>query len=161
MGRQLQILWKETPEVLMRLWKEEKDIHIRDRLWALWQIQIGRKTADVASCLGISYRTLLRWIRWYRKGGLMEVKRHKQGKGGGRRPFLTQEQQGQLYEESKKGHFRRVLDAVEWVERKWGIHYSEDGMRLLMHRLGLRWKIPRPVNPKASPEQQEAWKGGD
>ena len=108
----------------MQLWKEEKDVHIQDRLWALWQLRLGRKMYEVASGLGVCYRTLRRWINWYRKGGLEAVKTHRQGQGGGRPPFLTLEQQSQLREESRQGNFRRIQDSIEWAKERWGIKYS-------------------------------------
>jgi hypothetical protein len=49
--------------------------------------------SKVVTNLGIYCRTLQRWVNWYRKGGMAEVRHHRQGQGEGRRFFLTPEQQ--------------------------------------------------------------------
>jgi len=52
------------------------------------------------------------------------------------------------------------LDAVGWIEERWGIRYSYHGLSALLKRHALHLKAPRPRSDKTDPQQQEAWKKG-
>lgn len=58
------------------------------------------------------------------------------------------------------GDLRTVWEVVQWVEDRWGLRYSYEGMRSVMKRHHLGLKVPRPQSEKAIPAQQEAWKKG-
>jgi transposase len=58
------------------------------------------------------------------------------------------------------GQVRSIWDGVQWAQEQHDVRYTYWGMRGVFARLGLRKKVPRPRNPKASAEQQEAWKKG-
>ena len=159
MGRPLCIPWTESADELFRLWRQEKNLHFRDRLYALWLLRRGQALPQVTHALGRSYRTLQRWLNWYRHGGLAELRYHCP-KGKGRPPLLSPAQQHQLYTATRQGQFRRAKDAVQWVEEQWGIRYSENGMWRLLRRLQLRRKVPRPYSPRREEAAQSQWKKG-
>ena len=58
------------------------------------------------------------------------------------------------------GEVRCIQDGVQWAQEQHGVPYTYWGMRGVFARLKLRNKVPRPRNPQASAEQQEAWKKG-
>jgi transposase len=57
----------------------------------------------------------------------------------------------------KLGDFRTVWDVIAWVEARWGICYSYEGMRSVMKRNQCVLKVPRPQSEKANEQQQEDW----
>ena len=59
---------EDTPETLREAYRAERDTMLRTRLHALWLLHTGRRMDEVASVVGIHYRTLQRWVSWYRKG---------------------------------------------------------------------------------------------
>ena len=77
----------------------------RTRLHALWLLRSGRQMGEVASVVGVHYRTLQKWVSWYRTGGVEEVLSHMM-KGLGQPRFLSEDQERELTEEVASGRFR-------------------------------------------------------
>jgi len=160
MALRLQIEWQEDEATLKRRYLDEKDPQNRTRLQALWQLRRGRTTREVADVVGKHPRTVQDWIAWYRQGGLEEVLRHRHGGHGGKSSRLTTAQMDELKAAASAGQVRCIQDGVQWAQEQHGVSYTYWGMRGVFARLELRKKVPRPRNPKASAEQQEAWKKG-
>jgi len=74
---------------------------------------------------------------------------------------LTGEQLEALEASASAGLVHSIQDGVQWAQEQYGVAYTYWGMRGVFARLDLRKKVPRPRNPKASAEQQQAWKKGD
>lgn len=161
MGRHLEVEWEESAEELKAQYQQEKHAQRRTRLQALWHLRNGKRIQDVVEIVGSSYRVIQRWIAWYRHGGLEEVLRRVTGHGAtGVSAYLNDVQQRALVARVALGDFRTVWDVMHWVEGRWGVRYSYDGMYSLMKRHKLGLKVPRPQSEKASPKKQEAWKKG-
>jgi transposase len=161
MARQLVVEWREDAATLQRLYQRERDGPQRTRWHALWLLRSGQQLCRVAQTLGVAPRTLQNWVRWYREGGLVELRRHRMG--GPRRLGacrLTPAQQEGLRALTRTGTCYRVADAIDWVVQEYGVSYSYWGMWALLHRLRLRPKRPRPQAAKASLAAQATWKGG-
>jgi transposase len=161
MPQRLQIEWQEDEATLKRRYLAEKDSQNRTRLQALWQLRRGRTTTEVAELVGKHPRTIQDWIAWYRQGGVEAVLGHRHGGHGGKQSRLTGEQLQELKASASAGQVRSIQDGVQWAQEQHGVTYTYWGMREVFARLELRKKVPRPRNPKASAEQQEAWKKGD
>jgi transposase len=110
--------------------------------------------------MGVDYRTVQRWVAWYRAGGMAAVRSHRLG-GPGQPPRLTPEQQEQLASEVATGRFRNAASIGAWIAETYGVIYTEGGMYSLLARLRCAPKVPRPLHEKANLEEQEAWKRGD
>jgi transposase len=160
MARRLQVEWQEDEATLKQYYLSEKDAQNRTRLQALWQLRRGRTIAEVAEIVGKDPRTIQDWVAWYRQGGLAEVLRRRHGGHGGRQSWLTDEQMDELKAAASAGEVRCIQDGVQWAQEQHGVTYTYWGMRGVFARLELRKKVPRPRNPQASAEQQEAWKKG-
>jgi transposase len=115
---------------------------------------------EVAGLVGTTYRTVQRWVAWYRAGGLEAVRTHRMG-GYGQTPRLTEEQQEQLAQEVETGRFHHATAIRVWVTETFGVSYTEGGMYSLLERLRCGPKVPRPLHEKANLADQEAWKKGD
>ena len=78
-GRPFHVDWnpEDTAEALRTAYRAERDTVLRTRLHALWLLRSGRRMREVASVVGIHYRTLQRWVSWYRTGGLEDVRSHR------------------------------------------------------------------------------------
>jgi ATP-binding cassette subfamily B protein len=80
-GRPLEIDWQESEEELRELHLQEQNAHRRERLRALLLLQSGNSLVEVSESENIGYRTLKRWVAWYRTGGLEEVLSRTPGSG--------------------------------------------------------------------------------
>jgi transposase len=162
-GRPFVVAWNEadTEEALRAASRVERDVDVRQRLQALWLLRSGERRMDeVAGLVGTTYRTVQRWVAWYRVGGLEAVRTHRMG-GYGQTPRLTPEQQEQLAQEVETGRFHNATAIRAWVADTFRVSYTEGGMYSLLERLRCGPKVPRPLHEKANLADQEAWKKGD
>jgi len=159
----LVVAWRDedTEAALRTAYRAEQRADVRQRLHALWLLRSGeRRLGAVTTVLGVDYRSVQRWVAWYRDGGLEEVQSHHAG-GYGQTPRLTEEQQEQLATEVETGRFRNAVAIRAWVAETFGVTYAEGGMYSLLERLRCKPKVPRPLHEKANLAEQEAWKKGD
>jgi transposase len=162
-GRAFVVAWQEedTEEAVRAAYRAERDVVVRQRLHALWLLRSGdRRMDEVAGLVGANYRTVQRWVAWYRDGGLDAIRTHRMG-GYGQTSRLTEEQQEQLAAEVATGRFRNAVAIRAWVAETFGVTYTEGGMYSLLERLRCNPKVPRPLHQKANLDDQEAWKRGD
>ena len=158
MSRRLQIEWQETAEELKELYRREKHPQRRERLMTFWHLCEGKQVKEVSQMTGTDVRVMQQWLAWYRSNGLHEVLRRVTGHGTvGVPAFLNRLQQKALAARVKLGDFRTVWDVVEWVQARWGIRYSYEGMRSVLKRNQCVLKVPRPQSEKANPQRQEDW----
>jgi transposase len=160
-GRRLRVMWQavDTEAALHRAYRAERDAAVRMRLHGLWLLRRGQPVGTVAATLGVHYRTVQRWVRWYEAGGLAEVRAHHQG-GPGPRPRLTAEQQEQLAAEVATGRFRTAAAIGAWIQTTFGVGYRPGGLCTLLARLKCGPKVPRPLHAKADLDEQDRWKKG-
>lgn len=158
MGRNLKVEWQETAEELEQRYRVEKHYQRRERLLTFWHLRQGKQIKEVSEMTGRGARRIRDWVSWYRVGGLSEVLRRVTGHGTvGVSAQLTTLQQKALVARVALGDFRTVWDVVDWVEARWDIQYSYEGMRSLMKRHGCVLKVPRPQSQKANVQQQKNW----
>lgn len=161
MGQRLQNEWHETAEELKERFRREPHAQRRTRLQALWQLRQGKRQESVADNLAVNVRVRQRWVSWYRAGGLAAVMQRVSGHGAeGAAAYLSAIQQRALIARVKLGDFRTVWEVRRWVEERWGVVYTYDGMYSLLKRHKLGLKVPRPPSEKADPGQQSGWKKG-
>jgi len=158
MARRLKLDWQETADELEQLCRTEKHYQRRERLLTFWHLRRGKQIREVAHMTGRDERRIREWVSWYRIGGLPEVLKRITGHGTvGVSAYLHPLQQKALVARVQLGDFRTVWDVIAWVEARWGIHYSYEGMRSVMKRQQLILKVPRPQSEKANTKQQETW----
>lgn len=160
-GRRLRVAWAaaDTVEALRRAYRAETDGPVRMRLHGLWLLRGGWPVGEVAATVGVHYRTVQRWVRWYERGGLAAVRAHRQG-GVGPQPRLSAAQQEHLAAAVASGRFRAATAIRQWVAEAFGVTYTEGGMYTLLARLTCAPKVPRPLHQKADLDAQERFKKG-
>jgi hypothetical protein len=69
-GKRVEIVWaaEDTPETLGERYRRHEDGEVRTRLHALWLLRRGWGMPQVAEIVGVHYRTVQRWVGWYRHG---------------------------------------------------------------------------------------------
>jgi transposase len=136
-GRPLVIDWQESADVLHAKYKRERNGHRRARLQALYLLRSGSSISAAGEAVGVDYRTVQRWVAWYREGGLNAVLLRTPGYAAPGRPSrLTSEQRTVLLKKARSGQFRTVREAVDWVHREYGVTYTYTGMHALLNRNG-------------------------
>ena len=131
---------------------QESDKRVFRRLSALLGLDDGCSQEEVARFLGITARTIRRWIKIYRKSGLdgLCVLGNE-----GRKCTLTDAQLKTLREQVEAGHFRSAKQARQWSADKYGVNYSLTTTKDLLRSLGATYHRTTPFLFKADPEKQK------
>jgi putative transposase len=160
-GRLFKVVWREedTPEALKGAYQKERDPELRTRLHGLWLLRCGWHLGKVAEAMGTHYRSVQRWVAWYRQGGLPEVMRHKMG-GPGRQPLLRLEEETRVSDTVSTGQFQTAGELRDWIAQQYGASYTLGGVYSLLKRLKRAPKARHPVRPKPDRQVQAAWKKG-
>ena len=160
-GRPFAVVWRaeDTPEALKAAYQKERNSEVRTRLHGLWLLGCGWRLGMVAQVMGTHYRSVQRWVGWYRKGGLPEVRRHRMG-GRGPQPWLSPVAESHVSAAVATGRFRTAWEIREWIAQQYGASYTLSGVYRLLQRLKCSPKVPPPVHTKADPEGQSTWKKG-
>lgn len=134
-GRPLLVPWRHSAEELEALLAAERNPRRRQRLEALRLLRIGCRIKEVRDTLGVDYRTIQRWVAWYRAEGLDSVLQRTPGhRAPGRRPKLTSEQTQVILARYEDGQFRSVREVVEWVREELGVEFTYSGMYAHLRR---------------------------
>lgn len=160
-GKRVEVPWaaEDTPEALRQRYRQEEEGEVRTRLHALWLLRLDWGMEEVARIVGVHYRTVQRWVGWYREGGIAQMCARRGG-GYGQPSWLTPEQEEAVAEEASRGTFTTAAEARRWVAEQFGVTYRPKGIYGLLRRVRCRPKVPRPMHAKADPQAQEAWKKG-
>lgn len=157
----VKVNWAHSAEELRALYQAERDAKLRQRYHALWLVRQHQYTTDeIAALLGVCPGTVLRWIAWYREGGLEALQAHRVGRAGGVQARLTWDALDLLAAYALDGAFRSMDDVRQFIVTTFGVSYTYWGVRSLLDRLGFVSVMPRPLAPQADPATQEAWKKG-
>jgi transposase len=159
-GRKLTVDWKHTAEELYAHYNNTPNTQIARRFQALALLRRGRTLKETAAIVGVSMRTVQKWLTWYRTAGLDELTRRT--RGGNRipvRPLLTPDQQAQLLQHAATQGFRTLREAAAWCRETLGVELSERQVQRLFHRLGFRRKVPRPMAVRADAALQAQCRG--
>jgi len=130
-------------DALYKHFKNSKNVEQRKRLQAFWLLRQNHSLARVSEITGVGYRTLQRWIAWYREGGINSVVKRVRGYNSKGSPCkLTEKQQELLINESKKGKFHTANDVRLWIKRNFDVEYTYRGIYPLLRRLQIKCKVP-------------------
>jgi transposase len=118
---------------------------------------------EAARAAGMDRQTLRDWVRRYNAEGVEGLRDRPRP---GRPCALDEGRQAALKALILKGPKLerdgcvawRARDLRELVGRRFGVRYSESGVRRLLHALDLSWQEARPIHPEADPRAQERFK---
>jgi len=115
----------------------------RRRLAAAQQLLTGTSQARVARMYGVSRTTTSRWHNALTRQGVDSLRKRR---ATGRPSRLTPEQLGEVVLICREGALASGYPTNRWttarlasvIESRFGVHYDEDHVGRLMHKLGLR-----------------------
>jgi transposase len=155
--RQL-ILTDEDKQALQTRYQETNNRRWQERIQCVLLKGQGLTLEAIGEVVPYHINTISEWIRCYAEDGL-EGLCVWQYQGSPRR--LDAQQQAEVKAEVSQVRYSRVKDIVAWVEQRWQVSYSEDGMRELLHNLGLSYQKGQIVPGKADGEAQALFFEGD
>ena len=154
---------ERTPAELRALARRERDGRVSARLLALANALDGMSREEAARAAGMDRQTLRDWVHRYNAEGVAGLRDRPRP---GRPCALDEGRQAALKGLILRGPRLerdgcvawRARDLRELVERRFGVRYSESGVRRLLRGLDLSWQKARPVHPEADPKAQERFK---
>lgn len=156
MKRSLTLTDEQRAE-LVRRYKTEKNVRLRDRIQCVLLKADGRTNKDIAAVLFTSEHSVHDWLDRYDAGGLDTLCAWEVG---GSEAHLTSEQLQHLTAELDTHRFQTAKQVCHFVAQTFDVTYSERGMRDLLHRLGYSRQKAHLVPAQANPEAQAAFLKG-
>ncbi len=145
-------LTKEELQELRAAHRQIKNKSDADRIKAIYSLTIGHSVAQVASILMIDEETLRNYKNLYKSGGmdkLLERNYH------GSECRLTEIEIEELKQELQTNIYLTTQAVIEFVKTRFGMTYSQSGMRDLLHRMDYIYKKPKLVPGNPDIEAQE------
>ena len=144
----------EDADTLKQQFTAERHPVKRQRLPMLYLLASRQATTRVtgAALLGLSRNTIGRWLTLYTTGGLnglLQVYRPV-----GKPPALTADQIAQLQAKLvDPTGFATYQDIRAWINTTFGTTMTRNAVHTLgRYTLGAKPKVPRPTNPKKTPQ---------
>lgn len=148
-------LTAQEVKILKEAHKAAKDKKVADRIKTVLLLHEGYSFGEVAKILLLDDSTTRRYILTYKTGGidgLLETHYH------GSRARLTKEQEQTLIEHLKEAKYRKASKVIAYVQKTYGVVYSEEGMTHVLHRLGFSYTKLHILPGKLDVAKQEIWK---
>ena len=144
---------------LKKMLKKETNKTKADRIRACIKRKKGMEIPAIAAELEVAYSTVHRWLLAVAREGPSALDLKKRP---GARCRLDDDQCKKLYEIVEEGPAKHGYSGDAWtarrlipvVKREFKADYGVRGMQLLLHRIGLSSRVPRPRHPKAATKKE-------
>jgi len=148
----------EQKQALQVRYQETNNRRWQERIQCVLLKGQGLTLEAISEVVPYHINTISEWIRAYAEMGLEGICVWQYQ---GSPCHLNPNQQSELEREVKQNRYHRVKDVLNWVQEKWEITYSEDGMREVLHNLGFSYQKGQIVPGKANAEAQVLFFEGD
>ena len=146
---------------LKKLLRKAKTKKEATRLQACIKRKKGKSISAISRDIEVPYATVYRQLLQIARGGL-DALPDKEKPGAPCR--LDKRQRRQLYTIVSKSPKKYGFEGGVWTAKRlitvakdrFGVEYTERGMQLLLHRIGLASRTPRPRHPKAASAKAKA-----
>ena len=148
-------------EDFLKLYQTERNASGKVRFLALHHLKQGNSKNAVCSMVCISRPTLDKWLAWYKKEGVVRLKKKVQGRGA--KPKISESkavlQEAILKLQSTRNGGRITGDDIQkMILKDYQVEYNNNYIYELLERLGLSWISSRSKHPKSDPAAMESFK---
>ena len=151
-------LHPEEKQALQARYQETNNRRWQERIQCVLLKNQGLTLEAISEVIPYNINTISDWMRCYVEKGLEGICVW-QYQGSPR--HLNPQQQIELKAEVSQNRYSRVKDVARWVEQKWQISYSDEGMRELLHNLGFSYQKGQIVPGKVEEEAQALFFEGE
>lgn len=136
--------------------KETPSGRVHRRAQAIWFSCQGQTVQQIAQLLAVSERSVWNWLAAYRKEGLKGL---PDKPIPGRKPCLTPQQQAKLVAITRQSPATAGLSGYtwncrllrQWLQKTFHIHLSDEWVRQILLKHGLRFRRPKLVLTSPDP----------
>jgi len=155
-----------TVEDLETLEKQTKDVRQRERISAVRLIMQGYCIKEIADILSRNRQTISTYVQMFEQSGMEGLL--SRGASPGKPSRLSQEEQNLLKDTILKETPKSIKLGLEssWntrniqalIQKEFHVQLSRDGIRRMLHRMGLSYTRPTYQLKRANPSLQAAFK---
>ena len=152
-----------TTDHLRQMEKRTKEAGDRTRLAAVRLVMEGYKAIDVAVMLNIHRQSVSTYAKHFEEGGISKLLHRKTPPG--KVPYLSSVEQNELKQTilTKTPHelgmglesYWNTKVIQEYLFEQFGVWMTREGIRVMLHRLELRYTRPTYVLKKADVQKQK------
>lgn len=156
MSRKVTIILHVTEDELERMYRQEKNSRIKERILAILMIYDGKTVSEIPSLIRRSRRTVHEWLRsWNERGGYDGLVPEFTG---GPKPMITSQEWDRVIDEvEEKG--MTIRDVTEYVNRTRHVSYSYKTVwEILRTEKRVRYGKPYIRNSKRPEDAEEILK---
>ena len=153
--KQFKLTRREQNE-LERRYKQERDKRAAERIQCILLLDEGRNAAETAAILRVSVKTIKRWIKIFATYGIEGLCKLNY-ENSGKRCELSVDEQDELEKYLQSQLCGSAKEVMDYIEREFGVKYSESGVLKLLKRMDYSYKKPAVIPSKADLEQQSAF----
>ena len=141
-------------ELLKKYRDKQKDFRLKTRYIALIMLAKGSTIECVASSFGKSKVTITLWLEQYITKGIDSLNSFQYKP---KRSYLTSEQIDQVVSWVKETNPGKTKEVREYIKDHFKIVYSNEAVRKLLKKMGLKILRPKvvPGNPPSEEEQKK------
>lgn len=164
MGRSVLTVKGYEPEQIKALMKSDDKYGIGIRLYAVYQVSLGKSSRSLESLYQTSFKQITNWVHRFETEGLDGL-RDKPGRG--RKGRLTEGQRDEIVEIIKsKSPTAYGFNTETWtgpliielIKKEYGIEYKKAQIYNILKSGGLSFQKSKGIYPEADKEQQEEFK---
>lgn len=164
MGRPTLSIEGWTPEQIKSLINNEDKFVIGLRLYAVYQVSLGRSSRELEQLYGVSFKQITNWVHRFEKEGAAGLA-NKPGRG--RKPRLNETQLEALSDAIRN---KSPLDfgyntatwtgplLTDWIGKEFGVEFKQAQIYNILKKLGFTHQKARGIYPEADPDQQAQFK---
>lgn len=153
MRKKLFNLSKKEREELENKYREERDKRIAQRILCILLLHGGKSAKEVAIVLMVRVKTIKRWIKIFTKFGIHGLCTLNY-KNNGAVCELNNAQIEELKTFLNSEIRSSTKEVMSYIEKTFGVKYTENGVLRLLRRLGYRYRKPAIIPAKADYEKQ-------
>lgn len=148
------IVTEEQVVGLKQAHKQTQEKRLADRIKAILYLHYGLSYAEIAKLLLFDEVTIRRYLKQFKEKGAEGLLEYRYAGGKSR---LSLNQETALKQFFKGQTPQTATEAVNHIQKTYGIKYSVIGVTKLLHRLGFVYKKPKVIPCKANRSKQESF----
>ena len=123
-----------------------------DRIKAILYLDKGDDYTEVAERLVLDAETIRNYHQQYEKSGIEDLLKDDYT---GKQCYLNEQQLKELDEHAQAHLYTDSKELADYIEKTYGVIYTQDAVKKLLHRLDFVYKKPKLVPGKANAVKQE------
>jgi len=156
MAKKFQLERHELAEELAERLSSARRAREHQRLSAVRLAMSGELTlAQIGKAVGKARSTVAEWMRVVRQSGLEALLALHQGRG--RAPQLPAKAQKELRTGLRRGRWRRLKDAQQWLAKRHRVEMGLGGVRYWVKKAGAVLRVPRKTHAQKDAAAAEAF----